>query len=196
FRISWPSAFRFRSGAIAWYAADSYHARAFSRLGNCTMIRSPVQSPSRRSIVPPCTRKRPPYGSSVASIRSRYSTMSGPILTLRRCATARAGRLSVFTDSSFPRYRREAPYPALVIVVGQGAPSCRTHGVRELRRRNEPPAGEHQVFHPVNGLRTSREQHLRVVVEDRDEDHQDGEAECEPFGSRRPAEQQGNHHAR
>ena len=50
----------------------------------------PGTSPSRTSTGPPWTMKRPPKGASVASMRSRYWTMSGPTRTERRWAMAYA----------------------------------------------------------------------------------------------------------
>src|SRR5947209_7898789 len=53
-------------------------------------IRLPGQLPSSSSKSPPCTMKWPPNGARVASIRSRYSTIGGPIMTRRIWATAYA----------------------------------------------------------------------------------------------------------
>ena len=54
----------------------------------------PGQAPSHTSILPPCTMNRPPKGSSVASMRCRYSTIAGPMATSRKRATAYAGMVS------------------------------------------------------------------------------------------------------
>jgi len=51
-------------------------------------MRLPENSPSTTVGSAPCTMNRPSNGSSVASIRSRYSTIAGPMVTSRMCATA------------------------------------------------------------------------------------------------------------
>jgi hypothetical protein len=81
---------RFGRGASMRRAisGDAYQARARSRSGNSMTIRSPDQLPSSSSTSPPCTRYRPPNGTSVASILWRYSWMVGPMATLRSWAMA------------------------------------------------------------------------------------------------------------
>jgi GntR family transcriptional regulator / MocR family aminotransferase len=92
-RMTSPSALSVRSRRICWYASEAYQARAVSRSRNSMTMRSPRQAPSITSALPPWTRNLPPNGARVASMRSRYSTIAGPIFTVRRCATPYADML-------------------------------------------------------------------------------------------------------
>src|SRR3712207_255966 len=101
--------------------------------------RSPCHGPSTTSARAPCTRKRPPKGSRVASIRARYSAISGPSPPSRGGRRRRSRTRSLLRD---PVEEAADPVEAAV-PVGDGHVGADHR--RLLALRTQAPGEPHLV---------------------------------------------------